>query len=128
MADLLDFLRVRDKEFLTGTYYPVIPTNPTDDGERIHYEEVSGQDKQYAKLLENLEADKVTYVIKTDEEIDFKINGYVATQDGELWQISAILKQSTNYETQDVLRILRASVKTEKIIRLIQIENPWELS
>lgn len=124
--DFLDFLTIKDEEVYWGTYYSKRPKSYKNHGIGFSYDVVDPNDKNYAKLLENLRADKATLTIKTNDMCGFAIGGYIATQDGEFWQINGISKRD-NPENKQALRNLTFTVNTEFVIRLINVENPMEL-
>lgn len=123
----LKFMTDRSEEVLTGTYYKVIPQKPTDSGERFSYKIVNQSDSSYAKLLDGLEAPIKTKTISTDDERGFSIKGYIVSQDGELWQITGIVEAPANENTLQALRKHTRTIQSRYIMRLIGIENPWEI-
>ena len=123
--DLLDILRLKDTEYLTGTYYARQPFTPEDDGIAFTYEMVDPKSKTYAKLINNLEEPSSVTAIRTDDDCGFEINGYVATQGGDLWIVQEVLKNVQNDNTKEALRLLTETVQTEYVIRLLKVENPW---
>ena len=128
--DFLDLLKIRDKEVFRGTYYKTLPDNDGSkftEGETFSYDEVDPKDKRYTKLLDNLEAFTESKTIKTDDFCGFEINGYVVTQEGELYIIANILKTQGANNTKESLRILNQSVMVEYVLRLIKKDNPWGL-
>ena len=50
---------------------------------------------------------------KTNDDCGFKINGYIATQDGLFWQITGILKRLVKDENKQALRILKKHQLTQ---------------
>lgn len=123
--DLLDILRLKDTEYLTGTYYARQPLSPEDSGVEFSYEQLNPKSKTYAKLINNLEEPSSVTAIRTDDDCGFEINGYIATQDGELWIVQEVLKNVQNDNTKEALRLLTETVQTEYVIRLLKVENPW---
>ena len=127
MGDFLDFLRVEDEEVLSGTYYNHLPESPQDSGIPFEYDIVNEKDKRYSTILGNIRADGATCTIKTNDNCGFKINGYIATQEGSFWQVAGVGKHLVKPDSKQVLRLLKESVETEFVISLIEVENPWEL-
>lgn len=124
---LTDVLKLHYEERLEGTYYPRMPENPRDKNETFYYDIVNESDKSYAKLLNNIQTEATLLTIKTNDKIDFKTTGYVATQDGLFWQISGVIKNLKHDNTLEALRVLKETVQTSYIIRLIEVDNPWGL-
>lgn len=127
MGDFLDFLAISDEEVFEGTYYKRKPLTPTERGEPFRYDIVNDSDRAYAKLLDNMKTERTMLTIKTNDNCGFKIKGYIATQDGELWQINSFIKKLNKPENKQALRIIKETIETEWIIRLIQVDNPWGL-
>ena len=125
--DFLNFLVVKDEEVLSGTYYDRIPETPQDVGIYFTYDIVNEHDKSYSTILNNIKTDRGTATIKTNDECGFRIDGYLTTQEGTLWQITGLGKQLVKPENKQALRLLKETAETEYILRLIEVENPWEL-
>jgi hypothetical protein len=125
--DFLDFLTIKDEEVLTGTYYNRRPKTIEDVGISFQYDIVDEKDETYSKLLDAIETTKALQTIKTNDLCGFKVKSYVITQTGELWQITGIVKRVVKPENKQALRVLKTTVETEYVIRLIEVENPWGL-
>ena len=124
--DFLNFLCESDEEVLQGTYYSKRPKTPKDKGVLFSYDLVDPNDKTYAKLLDNIKTDRATLTIKTNDTCGFAIGGYISSQDGDFWQINGISKKYKD-DCKHALRLLRNTVETEYVLRLINVENPMEL-
>lgn len=127
MFDFIDMLSIHDHDFLEGNYYPKKPKSPKDHSILFGYEMVDENAVSYAKILNNLRADQATCTIRTHEDIGWKIKGYVVTQDDLCWQIVDFRKILMPESNKEALRVVKQSSQTEYIIRLIAVENPWEL-
>lgn len=125
--DYLDFLTVKDEEVLTGNYYKRRPITTEDGGLPFSYDIVNESDKNYSTIINNLQTEQVVQTIRTNDLVGFKIKGYVVTQDGILWQITNIMKRLAKPENKQALRILKQTIETEFVIRLIAVDNPMEL-
>ena len=115
MFDFIDMLSIHDHDFLEGNYYPKKPKSPKDHSILFDYEMVDENAVSYAKT------------IRTHEDIGWKIKGYVVTQDDLCWQIVDFRKILMPESNREALRVVKQSSQTEFIIRLIAVENPWEL-
>lgn len=122
--DFLDFLTIKDEEVLSGNYYEEYPMLPSDASEPFQYDIVEETDRSYIKLLDTIKGERAVCTIKTNDNCGFKINGYIATQDGLFWQITGVLKKLVKEDNKQALRILKQSIETEYIIRLIGVDNP----
>lgn len=125
--DFLDLLTIKDEEVLTGTYYNRRPKTTADEGISFSYDIVDESDRNYSKLLDNLQTEQVMQTIKTNDLCGFKTKGYVVTQDGIFWTITGIIKRLVKHENKQALRVLRQTIETEYVIRLLQVDNPMEL-
>ena len=135
--NFLDLLKRKDDEVLTGVYYekrPIIEgydgalkTDYSTNGEIFKYDILNLNSTNYENIVGGLRADRTTQVIKTDAELDFKIDGYVKTQEGGFYQIVELTKHVAPVETKQALRWFKTSVKTVKTLRLIEVDNPFEL-
>lgn len=124
--DALDFYHIHSHEVLTGTYYNIRPKTDASHGVEFSYDIVDAPDRSYANLIETLHTDKTVSTIKTSDKVDFKVKGYVRTQDGLLWTISGFIKHPIS-ERKQALRILKETVDTEYVLRLIEVDNPMGL-
>lgn len=122
-----DEMKLHFEEVLTATYYEKYPELPRDKGVRFGYDIVDESDRQYAKLLDNIKGERTVITIKTDDDIDFKTTGYIATQDGGFWQIMGVVKYIKHQNTKEALRFLKTTIQTSRIMRLIEVENPMQL-
>lgn len=122
-----DEMKLHFEEVLIGTYYEKYPELPRDKGVKFGYDIVDESDRQYAKLLDNIKGERTVITIKTDDDIDFKTTGYIATQDGGFWQIMGVVKYIKHQNTKEALRFLKTTIQTSRIMRLIEVENPMEL-
>ena len=125
--DFLDLLAVSDDEVLSGTYYNRRPKTTEDVGVDFKYDIVDEKNESYSKVLDAIETVKSIQTIKTNDECGFKIKGYVVTQTGEMWQITSIVKRLIKPENKQALRVLKKTIETEYVLRLIEVENPWGL-
>lgn len=123
MKDFLDFLQLSDDEVLSGTYYKRLPKTSQDKGVPFQYDIVQDSDKTYSLMLNQIQSEQCVQTIKTNDLIDLKIKGYVVTQDGKMWQITGIIEKPSKPGNKEALRILKKSVETEYIIRLLQVDK-----
>ena len=69
--------------------------------------------------------DKSTYSLKTKTPLEWKVNGYVSTQDGEFFQITEIITDGQTRENEEALRLFKKALGREYTIRLLRVDNPW---
>ena len=123
--DFLDLVQKRDNEVFNGKYFKDRPKTPLDMAQLFKYDVVDPNDKSYAKVLDNLQADRGTHAIKTNTYCGFKVNGYVITHDGLLWQVASVTK--TPSKNKQAYRYLTRAVGEEFLVRLLEVQNPWGL-
>ena len=123
--DLLDLITVRTEEVLTGTYYKDFPETPQDIGIEFNYDVVDDSDRSYFKVLDTLQTVQAIQTIKTHDLDDIKVNSYIVTQDGKMWQIRGAVERVINEHNKQALRWQKRTAATEYVIRLVAIENPW---
>ncbi len=122
-----DFMSIKDEEYLTATYYKSYPNTTSDVGENFTYTIIDPKSREYRAMITNLQGEGATLTIKTRKDIPFRINGLVSTNDGLLWQISSININPMVEEGKESLRLFKKSAQTERIIRMIEIENPMNI-
>ena len=129
---VLDFLKESDDEFMTGYYYDFKPDPRHTYAQQLQegrwefkYSKVSGQERRFNTVQSHVRADSERYTIQTCDNVGFKIGGYVSTQNGKLWKIEDFVKDEQTDGNEEVLLLFKESVKTEYVLRLIKVENPW---
>ena len=116
--DGLDFLRPRSgNDVYTGVYRKY----KDDPGEVFEYEELDMPTRSFGSLTTNLIVNQRATRIKTTMAIPFEVEGFVTTQNGQLWQIEQIMNDCKNSQA---LRWFGASPVCEKTITLIGVDNP----
>lgn len=129
---VLDFLKEKDDEYMTGYYYDKAP-NPKHTAEqqaeelphKFHYSKASAKERQFNTVMQNMRLDSERYSIKTCDDCGFKINGYISTQNGLFWTIEDIVHDEQTAGNEESLLLWKNAVKTEFILRLRRVNNPW---
>lgn len=127
MDFLSEICAKKSTEYLTGTYYKRLPVTSTDKGEPFSYEIVDARSREYRTILGNLVVEGRVAAIKTRAALDFAEKEYICTQDGQFWQITAMLENVQVDGSKQALRFFKDTALTEKVIRLIGKENPKNL-
>lgn len=122
-----EFMAIKDKEYLSGTYYPRRPKTTANRGKPFTYSIVDPKSREYRVLLNGLQTDGATLTIRTRAAYRFKEKQYIATQSGELWQITAVIINPESEESNEALRLFKDTPQTERVIRLINADNPMGL-
>lgn len=117
----------KDTEYLTGTWYKRKPVGTNDSGETFTYEMLDNRSREYRTIINTLLVEGKSTAIKTRAAIDFKEKQYIVTQDGQFWQIAAVSENIQAEQSKQALRFFIETAQTEKIIRLINKDNPMEL-
>jgi hypothetical protein len=128
---VLDFMRNHSEEYMTGFYWDKCPKptqDPSNGRQEFPYSKASPRQKQFATVMQNMRLDSHYYTIKTHEDCGFKVNGYVSTQDGEFWVIEAITHDEQTAEDEESLLLWKKAVRTEYVLRLRNVQNPWGIA
>lgn len=124
IRDSLDILNPKTRFTATAKYYAEPFNGPEVGAAEFNYEYVNPFSNTYRRLFANIQGSAGEVAIRTDDQINYKINGIVITQDGQAFKVLQIEKdyQSAN---KQVMRILGTPVSTEYVLRLVSIDNPW---
>ena len=125
--DFLSLLTNQDDEVLTGTYYPKLLNTPAEGGVKFAYDIIDESDRSYATLIDTVQTDRAVQTIKTNDPCGFEIKSHIVTQDGNFWQITGMLKKLKPDKGRHILRYFKQAPETVYILRLIEVDNPWEL-
>lgn len=118
--DILDFYsHDRKEEYLTGYYMKDETSEPI----YFEYGIVNDGHKEYGNVIDRLNADSSNLTIKSTWDVGYEINGYIKTQDGDVWQISAI-NQILTERNKNVMRLLRSNPSKAFEISLIGVATP----
>ena len=124
VRDILDIMNPRTRFTATANYYPEPVNGPEVGAQQFNYEYVNPYSNTYRRLFANIQGEAGEVAIRTDDQINYKINGIVVTQDGKTFKIIQIEKdyQAAN---KQVMRILGTPVSTQYVMRLVSVDNPW---
>ena len=125
--DFIDFLVDSSDEYLTGTFYPRRPKSSEDGGINFSYKQLDPNSRRFGKLLNNVRADVANYAISTNDHCGFNIGGYIVTQNGLIWQITEIVTNEEVKGKSDVLRWFKTAENSEQSLRMIQVDDLYEL-
>jgi hypothetical protein len=126
----LDFFKPHDDEYMTGYYWDKRPTPNVyrEEGRQtFRYSKASAKEKQFNTVMQNMRLDSERYSIKTCDDCGFKINGYISTQNGLFWVIEDIIHDEQTAGNEEALLQWKSAVKTEFVIRLRRVDNPFEI-
>lgn len=127
MFDFLDLEKPRDELPLEGNYYEKLPKTPSDYAVLFSYEYLDPLSQTYAKVLGEQRGDNQVTAIRTNDDLKWRINSYVCTQDDVFWQIEGVVTHSQTEENRDALRVVKRAPDTDFILRLRVKDNPWSL-
>ena len=125
--DFLSLLTNQDDEVLTGSYYPKIYNEATEGAIKFQYDIIEESDRAYATVIDTLQTVRAVQTIKTNDPCGFEIKAHIVTQDGAFWQITSIATRHKPEKGRQALRYFKQAPETVYIIRLIEVDNPWEL-
>lgn len=126
MKDILDLLNPKSKFPCSGKYYKERLLSPDDGAEQFNYGYVSVYSNTYRRLYANIQGTDGQTVIRTDDQCKFKVHGFIVTQDGKAFEILQVEKDYQAAHEQ-VMRLFGTPVSTEYVLRLTEIDNPWEI-
>ena len=115
----------KDDEFMTGYYYERRTVSPEDGRAIFKYSRLDPYSRVFDTQLGQMRIDRETYSLKTNTGLNWKVNGYISTQNGKFFQIVEVLTNEQPKGSEDVLRLFKRAVETEYTIRLIKVDNPW---
>ena len=116
-------LKPQEGYVLTGTYREKYKDEPT----YFEYDVVDSPRWNFGELINNLIRDESACVIRTMSPLEWKVNGFVITQDGHAWRITEKIKHATT-KNKDALRIVRENPSAEWVLGLVQVDNPMEIT
>ena len=122
--DILDIMNPRTRFTATASYYSEPMNGPEVGAKQFNYEYVNPFSNTYRRLFGNIQGESGETAIRTDDQLDYKINGIVITRDGQAFKILQVEKDYQSTPKQ-VLRLLGSPVSTEYVLRLGSIKNPW---
>lgn len=124
IRDILDIMNPKTTFTATANYYPEPVDSPNDGAQQFNYEYVNPYSNTYRRLFANVQGVAGEVAIRTSDQLKYKINGIVITQDGQAFKIIQIEKDYQAAQKQ-AMRILGVPVSTQYVMRLVSIDNPW---
>lgn len=132
--DFLDVITGKFFQTFSGRYYPSLPrvgvvasqedAESVVDARHFDYEEIDPESYSYRQLLQNLiDKDGAEMTIKTTAAHDWRIGGYVALDDGKLYTILSMTRD-TRAASKQAAELMPIPVGTEYVIRLVSYVNP----
>jgi hypothetical protein len=126
MIDLLDIFNGTYEKTFVGTYYEKMPTEET-NGVRFDYEYQEPKEKHYQMMFGNVQGSEAySTAIKTKDAKEWKINSYIALQDGTFYTIVSVSKDNQSGNKEQA-RFLSALTDINYIVRLQEKDNPFRL-
>lgn len=124
IRDMLDVLNPKTRFTASASYYEKPMNGPEEGVKQFNYEYVNPYSNTYRRLFSNIQTVAGEVAIRTDDQLNYRVDGIVVTQDGHMFKIIQVEKdyQAAN---KQVMRILGTPVSTEYVLRLINADNPW---
>jgi hypothetical protein len=124
--DFLDLLNGKFDKTLEGAWYLKNQPNINDSGKPFDYEIIDGNSRSYQMLFGNVQGASNIATIKTNEPYEWRENTFVVLQDGKLYSIESI-REDLGKVDKEAYRLLKDVVGVEYVLRLIEIDNPYNL-
>ena len=118
--DILDFIENKDGYFFKGYYRKFKDSEP----QFFTYKIITNASEKFDALINNLMQVSTSMVIQTTFNIDFAVNGYISTQEGELYLIENFQKDTKNNRA---LTFFKKSARTEYTLALMKVDNPMSI-
>ncbi len=118
--NILDLIKNKDGYFYKAHYREFKDSAP----QYFTFKEVDYPSVRFSSIISNLMNYEKTMIIQTVWNLGFKVDGYIATQDGSLWLIKDIQQDCKNSRA---VSLLKSSPKCEYTLGLVKIDNPMEL-
>ncbi len=129
MFDLLTILTGKAEKTFTGTFYEAKPkpTQLNNYGIAFDYEIVDNYDKAFNTVIGNLSNSEYKGItIKTNDPLEWRINSFVALQEGGLYAIEG-MRQDNGRASKEAFRMFTEVAGVEYVLRLIEVDNPMRL-
>lgn len=126
ISDALDILNPRERFTAEGTYWNERPDSAEQGGgKKFNFEYVDVYSRTYRRLFGNMQSYEAGEVaIRTNDDLNYKTEGYFMSQDGTLFRIIQVAKDYQAASKQ-ALRLLGTPLGTEFVIRAVNVDNPW---
>ena len=121
----LNFMTPKDDGFMTGYYYERRPVSPDDGRQKFRYSRLDPYSRVFDTTIGRLRIDRETYSLKTHQNLNWKVKGYISAQNGKFFQIVEVLEDEQVRGSEEVLRLFKRAPETEYTIRLVRVDNPW---
>lgn len=126
MIDLLTIFDGKYEQTFVGTHYPKMPSEEV-NGVKFDYEYLDPKEKHYQMVFGNVSGHEAyTTAIKTKDAQGWKINSFVALQDGTFYTIISVSKDNQSGNKQQA-RFLANLTGVDYIVRLQEKDNPFGL-
>lgn len=125
--DFIDMIVNTGDEYLTGVFYKHRPMSKEDGGATFRYKQLDINAKVFGKVFGELRNDRTTYAIKTNDDCNFMVGGYIETQNGLLWEISELITNEEVEGNNETLRWFKTAKNAEISIRMVQVDDLYNL-
>ena len=125
--DFIDMIVNTGDEYLTGVFYKRRPMSKEDGGVTFRYKQLDINAKVFGKVFGEIRNDRTTYAIKTNDDCNFIVGGYIETQNGLLWEISEMITNEEIEGGNETLRWFKTAKNAEISIRMVQVDDLYNL-
>lgn len=123
--DSMDLMNPKSRFTASGSYYEECFDSPDEGAQAFNYEYVDPLSRTYRRLYGNIQAFQAgECAIRTGDQLKFKVNGIVITQDGQCFKI---IQAAKDYQAapKQVLRLFGTPVSVQYVLRMVTVDNPW---
>lgn len=124
--DYLDIIMGKYPKMQLGKYYDAYPGTAFETdcaGIPLDYEEISPMETGYKRLIGNLiDKEAAEMVIKTHEQIEYKVGAYVEAMDGRLYKITSLTRDNST-ASGEAARLFSTPLRAEFILALTEVDN-----
>lgn len=128
VKDIRSLLQKRAEQTLTGTFYETRPQTPTDSGAMFRYEYVNPSSWTFRRLFGNVVGNQFSLTaIKTVTPLPWRVSSFVVTHDGRLYSVLQVERDLSSVGKQ-AQRLFCDPAGVSYVLRLMEVENPWEVT
>lgn len=122
--DYLDIANPKHNFTATASYYAEPVDGPDTGARKFNYEYVNPYSSTYRRVFANIQGAAGDVAIRTDDQLDYRVNGIVILADGTAFKI---LQVERDYQAppKQAFRLFATPVSTQYVIRMVSVPNPW---
>lgn len=124
VRNVIDLFNPKQRFTASASYYKEAFDGPEFGAQQFNYEYVNTLSNTYRRLFANVQGVAGEVAIRTNDQLEFKANGIVVTQDGKTFKI---IQVEIDYQAanKQAFRVLGTPISTEYVLRLVKEDDPW---